>query len=192
MPFDLFIGKLDVHGFDKSSSKLIHSYLSNRKQREKVNQRYSSWSESLFGVQQRSILGPLFFSIFICNFFYFLDDFDIANYADKSTPYSPGESAEFVVNNLEQPSGIIFEWLNNNYMKVKTRKNHLLLSSNSRATAVIDNRCIEPEDEKVLPSITIYLTLVFKTTSKVFAREQVKSASRNHYLYEYTEVKNNH
>ena len=129
----------------------------------------------MFGVQQRSILGPSFFSIFICDLFYCLDDFDIANYADESTPYFPGESAELVVNKLEQPSGIIFEWLNDNYMKVKTRKYHLLLSSNSRATAVIDNRCIEQEDENVLPNITIYLTLVFKTTSKVFAREQVKS-----------------
>ena len=30
---------------------------------------------------------------------YFLEDFDIANYADNSTPYCARESAEFVVNN---------------------------------------------------------------------------------------------
>ena len=28
--------------------------------------------------------------------FYFLEDFDIANYADYSTPYCAGKSAEFV------------------------------------------------------------------------------------------------
>ena len=60
--------------------------------------------------------------------FYFLEDFDIANYADDSTPYCAGKSAEFVVNNLEQSSAILFEWLNNNYMKVNTGKSHLLLS----------------------------------------------------------------
>ena len=79
--------------------------------------------------------------------FYFLEDFDIANYADDSTPYCAGKSAEFVVNNLEQSSAILFEWLNNNYMKVNTGKSHLLLSGNSRATATIDNSCIESEDE---------------------------------------------
>ena len=106
--------------FDKSSLKLIHSYLSNRKQRVKVNDRYSSWSEILFGVSQGSILGPLMFNIFIWDMFYFLEDFDIANYADDSTPYCAGKSAEFVGNSLEQSSAILFEWLNNNYMKVNT------------------------------------------------------------------------
>ena len=52
--------------------------------------------------------------------FYFLEDFDMSNYADGSTPYYAGKSAEFVVNNLEQSSAIIFEWLNNNYVKVNT------------------------------------------------------------------------
>ena len=66
--------------------------------------------------------------------FYFLEGFDIANYADDSTPYC----AESVVNNLEHSSTILFKWLNNNYMKVNTGKSHLLLSGNSRATATID------------------------------------------------------
>ena len=47
LPHELLIAKLDAYGFDKSSLKLVHSYLSNRKQR--VNDRYSSWSEILFG-----------------------------------------------------------------------------------------------------------------------------------------------
>ena len=37
--------------------------------------------------------------IFIRDMFYFLEDFDITNYADDSTPYCAGKSAEFVVNN---------------------------------------------------------------------------------------------
>ena len=44
---ELFLAKLDACGFDKRSLKLIHSYLSNRKQRAKINDRYSSWSEIL-------------------------------------------------------------------------------------------------------------------------------------------------
>ena len=100
LPHELLIAKLDAYGFDKSSLKLIHSYLSNRKQRVKVNDTYSSWSEILFGVPQGSILGPLLVNIFICDIFYFLEGFDIANYADDSTPYCVGKTAESVVNNL--------------------------------------------------------------------------------------------
>ena len=56
LPHELFIAKLDAYGFDKSSLKLIQSYLSNRKQIVKINDKYSSWSEILFGVPQGSIL----------------------------------------------------------------------------------------------------------------------------------------
>ena len=162
LPHELLIAKLDAYGFDKRSLKLIHSYLSNRKQRVKINDTYSSWSEILFGVPQGSILGPLLLNIFICDMLYFLEGFDIANYADDSTPYCAGKSAESVVNNLEQSSTILFKWLNNNYMKVNTGKSHLLLSGNSRATATIDNSYIESEDEQVLLGITIYSNLTFE------------------------------
>ena len=45
---------------------------------------------------QWSILGPLLFSIFISDMFYFLEDFDIANYADDSTPYCAGRTPNFL------------------------------------------------------------------------------------------------
>ena len=47
-------------------------------------------------------------------------------------------------------------------MKVNTGKSHLLLSGNSRATATIDNSCIESEDEQVLLGITIDSNLTFE------------------------------
>ena len=56
LPYELLIAKLDAYGFHKTSLKLINNYLSNRKQRVKINEvkindRYSSWSDILFGVQ---------------------------------------------------------------------------------------------------------------------------------------------
>ena len=72
----------------------------------------------MFGVQQRSVLGPLLFNIFKWNMFYFPENFDIENYVDDSTPYCSDKSAELL--NLEQSSTIFFEWLKNNYMKVNT------------------------------------------------------------------------
>ena len=95
--------------------------------------------------------------------FYFLEDFDIANYADDTTPYYARKSTEFVVNNLEQSSAILSEWLNNNYMKVNICQSHLLLSGNSRVTTTIDNSYIESGDEQVLLGITVDSNLTFES-----------------------------
>ena len=82
--------------------------------------------------------------------FYFLEDFDISNYADDSTPYNADKNIEFVVNKLECSSSILFEWLNDNYMKVNTVKSQVLVSGNVRTTAKIDDNYTESEKEQVL------------------------------------------
>ena len=49
------IAKLNSYGFSLSAIKLIHDYLSNRKQKTIVNNSYSEWL-TMFGLLQRSIL----------------------------------------------------------------------------------------------------------------------------------------
>ena len=159
---DLLIAKLDAYGFDKKSLKLVYSYLSNRKQRVKINDTYNSLGEILFGVPQGSILGPLLFNIFICDMFYFLEDYGIANYADDSTPYSAKSNHKLVLEELEKSSSILFKWLQTNYMKVNTDKSHLLLSGNTKLISNIDNNLIESEKEQVLLGITIDSNLSFE------------------------------
>ena len=56
---DLLIAKLHAYGFDMKALKFLHSYLSDQKQRVKINNEYSSFEEIVFGVPQGSILGPL-------------------------------------------------------------------------------------------------------------------------------------
>ena len=53
-------------------------------------------------------LVPFLFNIVICNMYHFLEDFDVANYANNSAPYCEDKSAEFVVSVLEQSSTIFF------------------------------------------------------------------------------------
>ena len=55
---DLFVATRHAYGFDNWSLKLIHSYLSDRFQRVRINSSFSSWMKIIFGVPQGSILGP--------------------------------------------------------------------------------------------------------------------------------------
>ena len=47
---DLLVAKLHASGLDMPSLKLLHSFLTKRRQRVKINKTYSSCSEIIFGV----------------------------------------------------------------------------------------------------------------------------------------------
>ena len=40
---DLLLAKLEAYGFDYMSVKLLHSYLTDRRQRVRINSNYSTW-----------------------------------------------------------------------------------------------------------------------------------------------------
>ena len=80
--------------------KILLSYLTNRKQRVRISNLYSSWYDNLEGVPQGSILGPLLFNIFLSDLFLFFDDVDIANHADDNTPYICKLDSDIIAKNF--------------------------------------------------------------------------------------------
>ena len=158
---DLIIAKLDTYGFHIDALKLILDYLSNRKQRVKVNDAYSSWKDILYGVPQGSILGPLLFNIHLCDLFYFLEDLDIASYADDTAIYTVSQKKESVIRALETSSSLLFGWFNNNFMKSNRDKKHLIMSYAEATTAMIDGFPIDSSKIEVLLGITIDHELKF-------------------------------
>ena len=67
---ELLIAKLEACGFDIKSVKLIQQYLSNRKQRVKVGNAYSSWKGILMEFHRDQSLVRLFSIFFFGTYFF--------------------------------------------------------------------------------------------------------------------------
>ena len=161
LPHELLIAKLHAYDFSLSALRLMYSYLSNRKQRTKINESYSSWEEILYGVPQGSILGPLLFNIFMCDLFRILNDIDFANYADDNTPFVFGNNPIEVLKCLEDASDKLFEWLSNNQMKANPDKCHLLTTSMTPTSINIKGYVINSSLCEKLLGVTIDSKLSF-------------------------------
>ena len=146
----MLIAKLNAYGFSLTALKLVHNYLSNRKQQTKINSTYSSFLEIIFGVPQGSILGPLLFNIFLIDLFFITEDTDIASYADDNTPYAIADNINGVIKSLEEATEILFNWFNN-LMRINTDKCHFLVSTNNTVKIKIGNFDItNSKSEKLL------------------------------------------
>ena len=124
----LLLAKLHAYGFSKQVLTIVSSYLSNRKQRIKINDVFSSWKDLILGVPQGSVLGTLLFNICLNDLFFFLKDVGICNFADDTTTYICDESLENVLKSLEKNSMFVIRWFENNYMKLNTYKCRLIVS----------------------------------------------------------------
>ena len=144
---ELLVAKLNVYGFTLPTLKLVHDYLSGRKQRTRVNHLYIIWFEILFGVLQGSILGPLLFNIFLMDLFFILSEIDIVNY----TPYTSSNDVKGLIKSLEEASKKLFKWFDDNPMKSHPDKCHLHVSMNDNVKIRIGNFQIEnTKREKLL------------------------------------------
>ena len=152
---DLIIAKLNAYGFGLSTLNLMQSYLSERKQRTKVNQDYSSWEEILFGVPQGFVLGPILFNIFLSDLFLILNNIDFTSYADDNTIYTTGENIDEVIFSLQESFKKLFKCFTDNQVKTNEDKCHLIVSTTEATEIRIGDYSIKSSDNEKLLGVYI-------------------------------------
>ena len=150
---ELIIAKLHAYGFDKSALKLMHNYFKNRFQRTKVNSSISSWAEIIRGVPQGSVLGPIFFNIYINDLFYLNHLTDICNFADDTTFHASDLQLDSLLLRLEHDASLVIDWFDYNYMILNQDKCNFLMSGykyENLWAKVGDSKIWESESHKLL------------------------------------------
>ena len=68
------------------------------------------------------------FNIYLNDLFYILNDVDICNYADDTTPNVCDSSLKVVIEKLEKSSQLAIKWFSHNYIKLNTEKCEFLIT----------------------------------------------------------------
>jgi len=181
---DLLIAKLNAYGYDYLSLKLIHSYLTDRSQRVRINASFSSWRDIQTGVPQGSVLGPELYNINSNDLFMFML-LEIINYADDNSPFAVAPTIPRVISQLEQESASLLNWIRNNGLKANPDKFHLLLSDpNEEFSIRVDNLEIKNSKCQKLLGINIKNKMTFddhvtsictKASQKLHALSRVRN-----------------
>ena len=149
MPHSLLIAKLHAYGMGRQAVEIFASYLTGRFQRVKLQTAESEWVQSIKGVPQGSILGPILFNIFLNDLFGFIKKADLSNYADDNQLSSVHKDLNSAIDMSRSESELAVEWFSNNHMEANASKFHHMLISPSNSVPdyelVIDNSVIERE-----------------------------------------------
>ena len=128
---NLLIKKLFHYGFDNNALQLIKNYFSDRKQVVKYNKTFSLGEEIRLGVPQGSILGPLFFLIFI-NDLPFLLNLLCKLFADDTTLYKEGAEISLLVTKFIRDLQPMIEWCLCNRLDINWSKTFFMIITNKR------------------------------------------------------------
>lgn len=126
---DILINKLKHYKFSKSALSWVNSYLRNRQQRtilkKNDTQFISEWQKIECGVPQGSILGPLFFLIFVNDVTKSVSS-NLILYADDTTAVVQAENSEVLKTKLELTVLELSSWFGTNGLKLNSSKTQIL------------------------------------------------------------------
>ena len=104
----------------KDACEMIRSYLTNRKQRVKIDDVCSDWKYTVRGVPQGSQAGPHIFNIFLCDFFYALEDLcDPIKFADDNSLSKVDYDIGKIKEDLEQSCKVAIQWFQRQFHESK-------------------------------------------------------------------------
>ena len=116
------LAKLRAYGVGEEAIDFLHSYLSGRKQRVKVNGVFSDWLPL-----QGSLLGPLLFNLFINDLNFSVQLSSLRLYADDTTTYASNTDISALELSLNKDLENLSSWFASNYLSFNRKKTQAMI-----------------------------------------------------------------
>ena len=161
---NLLLVKLRAYGCQESAISLIQSYFTDRFQRVKCNGSSSDWLPVQCGVSQGSLLGPLFFNIFVNDVNYTVGTSSLRLYADDTTQYAAHMSPVVLESTLNHDVIKLTQWFSVNHLQVNAAKTQAMTLGKSQFTYrfSVEDQIIDIEPTLKLLGVTLDKDLDYK------------------------------
>ena len=146
IPHDLLIAKLEAYSLGEKTLSYIFSYLRNRNQCVRINDKKRDFQKIISGVPRDSITGPILFHFSINDLFFLVSSASMHMIHDNSL--SSANTVTELKNTLQSESEVIVNWLKNNKMLAHSEKFHAIILDKqkhdySNETIKFDNNTVE-------------------------------------------------
>ena len=157
--------KLEELGIRGESLRWCSSYLTNRYQRTVANNLVSEKLPILCGVPQGSVLGPLFFLIYINDVLDVLGDCKIKLYADDTVIYHSDVNHNLAAARLQHNLSKFHKWCVENKLTINAKKTKLMVFGTRSRVKSAKNVKIKINNEEIqtVPSFK-YLGILLDST----------------------------
>ena len=191
--------KLKKYGIKGNAYKWFEMYLSNRKQQVKYGNVISMTKDTMHGVPQGSVLGPILFILYINDIVKTVKYSTCKLFADDTIIYVSGRDASEIERMLNYDLNNIGKWLDGNSMKLNTTKTKFMLIHDPRKLSMmkccnieINGEYLEEVRELKYLGIIIDNNLQFNSHADYTAKKVAKKVNflyrLNKYVSPYTLV----
>ena len=135
----LLLHKLKIYRCSEEALDCFTSYLSKRTQKVDINDQISHPLENICGVPQGSVLGPLFFIVFINYMFLYPELDNLSLFADDATAHHSSKCSQPITHKLQDMATSADNWCEENKMKLSIIKTKVaLVGSRQRLNKMTD------------------------------------------------------